>query len=148
VFKKSNSPSPRGGLAGQKARIGDTALFPCILNWIAEFGPSVAQFPTEEHLHIKSEYYGLWCHLVNAFTAGRVLRNAIANTLKFLRSERGLSQEELGFEANLHRTFISQLERGLKSPTVDSLYAICRVLDITPSEFLSPVDARLKGKRR
>jgi transcriptional regulator with XRE-family HTH domain len=86
--------------------------------------------------------------MVNAFTAGRVLRKAIANTLKFLRAESGLSQEQLGFEAHLHRTFISQLERGLKSPTVDTLYDICRVLKITPSEFLARVDARIKSQKR
>ncbi|MEP6668038.1 MAG: helix-turn-helix transcriptional regulator [Chthoniobacter sp.] len=77
-----------------------------------------------------------------------MLRKAIANTLKFLRSERGLSQEQLGLEAKLHRTFISQIERGLKRPTVESLYAICRVLKITPSEFLALVDARLTKHTR
>jgi len=34
-----------------------------------------------------------------------------------LRKRNGLSQEELGFQAEVHRTYISQLERGLKSPT-------------------------------
>jgi transcriptional regulator with XRE-family HTH domain len=77
-----------------------------------------------------------------------VLRKAFAKTLKTLRSEKELSQEELGFRANLHRTFISQLERGLKSPTLDSLYELCGVLGISPSAFLARVDSEIKGRRR
>ncbi len=76
-----------------------------------------------------------------------MLRKAFAKTLKKLRSEKGLSQEALGLHADLHRTFISQLERGLKSPTIDSLYEICEVLKISPSEFLSRVDLEIKGRR-
>ena len=77
-----------------------------------------------------------------------MLRKAFAKVLKNLRSAKGLSQEELGFEANLHRTFISQLERGLKSPTLDTLYDICAVLKISAPEFLALVDLEIKGRRR
>ena len=38
--------------------------------------------------------------------------------LKALRTERGLSQEEFAMNVGLHRTYISQLERGLKSPSL------------------------------
>lgn len=38
-----------------------------------------------------------------------------------LRRRLGLSQEELGFRAEVHRTYISQLERGLKSPTLSMI---------------------------
>jgi transcriptional regulator with XRE-family HTH domain len=69
-----------------------------------------------------------------------VSRKAFAKILKSLRSEKGLSQEELGFRANLHRTFISQLERGLKSPTLDTLYDLCGVLGITASALLEMVE--------
>src|SRR5687767_10681870 len=35
-----------------------------------------------------------------------------------VRRNRGISQEELGFQAAVHRTYVSQIERGLKSPTL------------------------------
>ncbi|MHA3772636.1 helix-turn-helix domain-containing protein [Verrucomicrobiota bacterium sgz303538] len=69
-----------------------------------------------------------------------MLRKAFASVLKSLRAEKGLSQEELGFRANLHRTYISQLERGQKSPTLDSVSEICAVLDIRVSELLRRVE--------
>ena len=46
-----------------------------------------------------------------------------------------LSQEELGFRSGLHRTFVSQLERGLKSPSLRTLLTIAAALD-TKAEVL------------
>jgi transcriptional regulator with XRE-family HTH domain len=42
-----------------------------------------------------------------------------------------LSQEEFGFRSGLHRTFISQIERGLKSPSLRSLTVIAKALETT-----------------
>lgn len=53
---------------------------------------------------------------------------AIAKTLKKSREGAGISQEQLAFKANLHRTYISQLERGLKSITVKTLFKITESL--------------------
>ena len=47
-----------------------------------------------------------------ARTAERLLGEEISR----LRKHRGISQEELGFQAGVHRTYVSQIERGLKSP--------------------------------
>ena len=59
------------------------------------------------------------------------------------RREMGLSQEGLGFECGLHRTYISQIERGLKSPTVRVLFALASALKTKPSDLLRLVEARL-----
>lgn len=72
------------------------------------------------------------------------LNDSFANALKKLRSERGLSQEELAFKANLHRTYISQLERGLKSPTLNTLYILAGVLGISLSEFITSIEKDIK----
>ncbi len=72
------------------------------------------------------------------------LTDAFANALKKLRSEKGLSQEELAFRANLHRTYISQLERGLKSPTLNTLCILAEVLDLTLSEFINSIEKDMK----
>ena len=53
-----------------------------------------------------------------------------------LRLERELSQEELAFEADLHRTYISHVERGSRNITVLGLCKIAKGLKIEPYEIL------------
>jgi transcriptional regulator with XRE-family HTH domain len=72
------------------------------------------------------------------------LNDSFANTLRKLRTEKELSQEELAFKANLHRTYISQLERGLKSPTLNTLYILAGVLDISLAEFINLIEKDVK----
>ena len=55
--------------------------------------------------------------------------------LKKLRVKKGLSQEEFGFQTDLHRTYVSQLERGLKSPSLNTLNKIAKVLDLKLSRL-------------
>lgn len=61
-------------------------------------------------------------------TLGRALAEA--------RRLTGLSQESLAARAGLHPTYISQVERGLKSPTVRALVAIATGLGLPASELL------------
>ena len=60
-------------------------------------------------------------------------------TLRELRSERGLSQEELARRSDLHRTFVSQIERGLKSPSLGSLSKLAHALDISLVELVAAI---------
>lgn len=50
--------------------------------------------------------------------------------LREARTEKGLSQEQLADQAGLHRTYISQIERGVKSPSLRSLEQITDALEI------------------
>jgi transcriptional regulator with XRE-family HTH domain len=61
--------------------------------------------------------------------------------LRKVRTDKGLSQEELADLAGLHRTYISQIERGLKSPSLRSLEQIANGLGITLSELLRRLEA-------
>lgn len=63
------------------------------------------------------------------------------------RTERGWSQEYLAQITGLHRTYISQLERGLKSPSVRVLSQIANALDVTMSEFLEAVEEALRADK-
>lgn len=56
--------------------------------------------------------------------------------LQTKRQESGLSQEQLAQQCNLDRTYISLLERGLRQPTITSLFNISKVLGIKASELL------------
>jgi len=53
-----------------------------------------------------------------------------------LRKSAGISQEELADRASIHRTYVSQLERGLKSPTIAILVKLAKALDTTPSKIM------------
>lgn len=53
-----------------------------------------------------------------------------------LRKEKGLSQENLAFEAEISRHYMYKLENNLASPTVSMLEKLSKVLGLKPSEIL------------
>jgi len=63
-----------------------------------------------------------------------------ARVLRRLRTDKGISQENLSLEANLARTYISLLERELRSPSLKTINKICEVLEILPSNFMELVE--------
>ncbi|MBL9178032.1 MAG: helix-turn-helix transcriptional regulator [Verrucomicrobiaceae bacterium] len=69
-------------------------------------------------------------------------RQVLSELLRELRQQAEMSQETLADKAGLHRTYISQLERGLKSPTLDVLDALARALGITLKTFLAQYSRR------
>lgn len=64
----------------------------------------------------------------------------IGEVIANLRRERGFSQEELAEKAGIHRTYVSQLERGLKSPTLAILIKIADALGINCSDILKAAE--------
>jgi transcriptional regulator with XRE-family HTH domain len=69
--------------------------------------------------------------------------SAIGRAIGKLRSEAGLSQEELAELAGIHRTYVSQLERGIKSPTLAVLMKVAKALGTRPSRLLRSVEDEL-----
>lgn len=63
------------------------------------------------------------------------LRDAFAETLKRLRRDLGLTQED--FVAVSSRTNVSLLERGRSIPTLEKFQQLCSVLDIHPVTLLA-----------
>ncbi|PWA11208.1 Cro/Cl family transcriptional regulator [Pueribacillus theae] len=59
----------------------------------------------------------------------------IGKKIKRLRLKKGLTQEELGERTDLSKGYISQLERDLSSPSIDTLFSILEVLGCPPKEF-------------
>jgi transcriptional regulator with XRE-family HTH domain len=54
---------------------------------------------------------------------GKVRRNVLlGKVFRQARKSADVSQEELGFEAKVHRNYISELENGHESPTVEDLF--------------------------
>jgi transcriptional regulator with XRE-family HTH domain len=78
--------------------------------------------------------------------AERHIRKFIGQRLRALRKERGLTQDKLGELAGLSGKFIGEVERGQKSISIDSLYAVAVALqtplralvDVRPGEPATP----------
>ncbi len=62
------------------------------------------------------------------------------------RQARGMSQEALAERADLHRTYVSMVERAVRNITVDSLSGIADALAVRPSEILQHAE-RLRARR-
>lgn len=70
--------------------------------------------------------------------------NTIFGTqLRELRKHAGITQEELAFRAGLARTYISLLERGIKSPSLTIFLRLCVVLQQKPDEVMAQIYQRL-----
>lgn len=61
---------------------------------------------------------------------------AFGKKLSEFRKGKGLSQESFAFQCGFDRTYIGILERGEKSPTLNTLYKISKTLNITLSQLL------------
>jgi len=57
-----------------------------------------------------------------------------------LRERSGLSQEEAGIRASLHRTEISQIERGGRCPKADTIVKLAGALSAEPAEFFEGIE--------
>ena len=64
------------------------------------------------------------------------LQRAFGQAVRERRKELALSQEELAERADLHRTYVSQVERGLKSPSLNTVEHLAKVLGLRPSELV------------
>ena len=74
----------------------------------------------------------------------------LGKSLKSLRIAKDKSQEVLGFEAEVDRTYISQIERGVANPSVLTLANICHSLGITLADLFVSVTSTVAadGSRR
>ncbi|KIL36356.1 XRE family transcriptional regulator [Gordoniibacillus kamchatkensis] len=71
---------------------------------------------------------------------------SFAKILKTLRINNKLSQEELAFRSNLDRTYISMLERGIHQPTISTLFALSKALNIKASVIIQLVELECENK--
>jgi transcriptional regulator with XRE-family HTH domain len=56
-----------------------------------------------------------------------------------VREQTGISQEEVGWRASLHRTEVSILERGARLPRIDTLVKLAGALDVSPCDLLDGI---------
>ena len=65
------------------------------------------------------------------------LAAAFGKVLRARRTAAGLSQQELAFGADLDRTYISLLERGIRQPSLTVIFSLSRTLDERPERLVS-----------
>ncbi|API61059.1 transcriptional regulator [Tardibacter chloracetimidivorans] len=64
----------------------------------------------------------------------------LGKNVRNLRSQRGLSQEELALETGMKRSYLSDLERGTRNPTVRALDRLATALQVPPDQLLRPIE--------
>jgi len=66
------------------------------------------------------------------------LKTFFGVSVKNWRSRLGISQEELAGRAGLHRTYVSDIERGARNPSLESIDKLARALKISVATLFSP----------
>ena len=64
------------------------------------------------------------------------LRQVFAANLRRLRHAKGLSQEDLAYEAEVNRTYMSKIEKGATWVGLEIISKLAAVLDVEPAELL------------
>ncbi|WP_026842803.1 helix-turn-helix domain-containing protein [Citrifermentans bremense] len=69
---------------------------------------------------------------------------AFGETIKELRTLKKMSQETVAFSSELDRSYISQVECGLRSPTLSTVFKIAAAIGVPVSEIMHTVERTLE----
>lgn len=72
-----------------------------------------------------------------------LIASAFGQVLRRLRRDAGLTQEQLGWEAELQRQYVSSLELGEKQPSITSVFKLSKALKIKTSKLIALVETEL-----
>jgi transcriptional regulator with XRE-family HTH domain len=75
------------------------------------------------------------------------IREDFARNLRRIRHAKGFSQESLANEAEIDRTYISALERGVYSASLTMLEKLAVTLDVEPAELIQRLPSQAKKRR-
>ncbi len=64
-------------------------------------------------------------------------RKRLGKMIRRLRKKQKISQEELGFRAKLHRTYIGAIERAEQNVSIDNIHKIAKALKVYPRDLLN-----------
>lgn len=76
----------------------------------------------------------------NAKDLSKIAKKIISINLRRYRNQKGMSQEKLALDAEVDRTYVSQLERGIANPSLDVLCRLANTLDVELLDLLKPID--------
>jgi transcriptional regulator with XRE-family HTH domain len=72
---------------------------------------------------------------------------AFGRVLREQRTSAGVSQETLALSADVDRTFVSQIERGIRQPTLTTLCKLAKALDVQPSTLVTRMERILRSPK-
>lgn len=75
------------------------------------------------------------------------LREVFAVNLRRLRNAKGVSQDELAYEANVSRSYLSQLEKGTFYASLNIVGRLSEALGVEPAELLKMPQKRISRAR-
>lgn len=64
------------------------------------------------------------------------VKRRLGLNVRRLREAKGVSQEAFAFEAGIHRTYVSDIERGARNPTITVVERLAESLGVTASDLL------------
>ena len=64
-----------------------------------------------------------------------MIKTKVGKRIKELRNKLGISQEELAFKSEIHRTYIASLEVGKRNISIETLEKVVNALEVSLSEF-------------
>jgi len=70
--------------------------------------------------------------------------HAFGYILKQFRKEKSWSQEELAYNSGLDRTYISLLERGLRNPTLTTLFALANCMGYKTTQLILKIELKME----
>lgn len=64
------------------------------------------------------------------------IREILGTKIRKVRREKKMSQEDLAFESGLHRTYISDIERGSRNISIKNIEKIAKALEVSLKELM------------
>lgn len=72
------------------------------------------------------------------------LNKAVAQTMRELRQNKGISQEKLADAIDSHQVYISEIENGKKTPSLEVIYKTAKFFNISLSDFAALIEKNMK----
>ncbi len=64
------------------------------------------------------------------------MRRLVGRNVRRFRRERGLTQEAFAVKSGFSQQYLSDLERGIRNPTVVTLFELAQALEVTPADLV------------
>ena len=75
------------------------------------------------------------------------IAEAFGEVVRELRSERGESQEAVAWRVGLNRPFLSELENGRKTPSLETIFRLAEALSTEPEEIVAETKRRVEARQ-
>lgn len=75
--------------------------------------------------------------------ASKKLKKAFGSAVRDARKKRGLSQLDVVSESGIDRAYVSELERGLGNPSVETMFRLAKAMKMSPVELVRTIVEKL-----